>query len=979
MDAKPMPALVGRVRELAEIEAALGRLADGEPWLMQIVGEPGIGKSRLLAELCRRGEDRGYLVLDGRAAEFEQDVPFGLIVDALNDYLGSLAPAILRALDDELLAELGSVFPSLARHGVTGTARGEGIGRYRLHYAIRGVLERLAARQPMLLALDDVHWADAASVEVLTHLLRRFRGALLTAVSYRPVPTRLLSALEAAARGGDGTRVELAPLTTAQVRRLLRPDVDDATSRSLHHETGGNPFYIEQLVRAGAGGAGHRVPGPSRRGPDDPRGAVPRAVTAAIYQELQTVSETALVSLRSAAVAGESFEPELVSAIAEGGLSATLTALDELLAVDVIRPTEAPRRFRFRHPIVRRAVYDGAPPGWRIGAHARAARALADARAPARVVAHHIENSAVAGDESAIALLVEAGRDAAPRAPETAGRWLLAATRLLAPDADESRRLTLLAEAATALVYAGAYEEALEALDEAAGRLPAEQVQGRARLAARIAFAKRMSGRPLESRELVQRVLASLPPDGPGVLTLTLEIALDHYWRGEFASMYDVAHGVLVRARATDARLAAAWSAALCSLASISLHRLPDGIAELEEAEAICATLTDEQLAEQIDVAGYVAQAAAMLERTSDALDHARRGLRLAEVTGQSPFIPGLLVLETNALFMKGRIAEALAVAENATEAAILTGNEQFAVWALWADAVVSSVAGETDRALAGAREAVARCDRVAETFFSSLSRLHLAAALSAAGDAAAARVELAAFEAGPDQRLLDLRGAHGWELLISTQLSLRDLAAAAGSAELAEARARASALPQRIVTAVCARAAVRLAEDDAEGALEAAREAMAEAKSAGNPVLGARARALAGAALGRLGNRPRAIADLEQAERTLFACGARREADRAAQELRRLGRRSPRRPRGASSGAGTSALSAREREVAVLVAAGKRNRDVAAALFVSEKTVESHLARIYDKLGVRSRAALAAIIAGEAQPSAALATPQPE
>jgi len=75
----------------------------------------------------------------------------------------------------------------------------------------------------------------------------------------------------------------------------------------------------------------------------------------------------------------------------------------------------------------------------------------------------------------------------------------------------------------------------------------------------------------------------------------------------------------------------------------------------------------------------------------------------------------------------------ALAVAENATEAAILTGNEQFAVWALWADAVVSSVAGETDRALAGAREAVARCDRVAETFFSSLSRLHLAAALSAA------------------------------------------------------------------------------------------------------------------------------------------------------------------------------------------------------------------------------------------------------
>ncbi|MBV8944521.1 MAG: AAA family ATPase, partial [Solirubrobacterales bacterium] len=86
------PALVGRAREVVEIEEALNRLADGQPWMVQIVGEPGIGKSRLMAEVCRRGEDRGYLVLDGRAAEFERDIPFGLIVDALNDYLGSLEP-----------------------------------------------------------------------------------------------------------------------------------------------------------------------------------------------------------------------------------------------------------------------------------------------------------------------------------------------------------------------------------------------------------------------------------------------------------------------------------------------------------------------------------------------------------------------------------------------------------------------------------------------------------------------------------------------------------------------------------------------------------------------------------------------------------------------------------------------------------------------------------------------------------------------
>jgi DNA-binding CsgD family transcriptional regulator len=299
----------------------------------------------------------------------------------------------------------------------------------------------------------------------------------------------------------------------------------------------------------------------------------------------------------------------------------------------------------------------------------------------------------------------------------------------------------------------------------------------------------------------------------------------------------------------------------------------------------------------------------------------------------------------------------------------VLTGNDQFAMWALWADALACSAAGDTARALASAREAAARADRMAETFFSSLSRLHLAAALNAAGDAAGARAELAAFEVGPDQRLLDLRGGLGWELLIQTQLSVGEWHAAVESARTAEARARSSSLPQRTATAVCARAAVLLAGDDPPGAARAAREAIPLADSAGNPVLGARARALLGAALGRLGELEPAIAELEYAERTLSEAGAMREADAAAQELRRLGWRGPRRPRGgagARGSGGAGGLSPRELEVATLVASGKRNREVAAALFLSEKTVESHLARIYDKVGVRSRAALATILAGD-------------
>ena len=960
MEVKQQQALVGRTRELAEFDQTLARLATGEAWFLQVVGEPGIGKSRLLSELCRRAEDRGYLVLEGRAAEFERDIPFGVVVDALNDYLGSLEPTMLRAMDDDALRELGLIFPSLPRQPRTAEHAGDGTGRYRLHYAIRDVLERLTKRQPTVLALDDVHWADPASVDVIAHLLRRFRGPLLMAVAFRPRASRLLAVLDGTTRAGLGTRLEVEPLTSDEAHSLIGRDIDDTTRATLYRESGGNPFYLEQLARAGH--VGQDETGPAIAASVE---AVPRSVLAAINEELLVVSKESRLVLEAAAVAGEPFEPELVASIAERGLTSILAGLDELLEFDFIRPTAAPRRFRFRHPIVRRAVYDGMPQGWRIGAHARAAAALEAANAPAGARAHHVERSASAGDEQAIALLIEAGRAAASRAPAAAGEWLLAATRLLSRSEGE-RRLLLLAEAAGALTFAGAYDESLEVFDEAASLLPAERVKERAEVVAKIAFAKRMSGRQFESRELVQSTRDSLPPDSTPALVLTLELALDRYWRGEFELMHDVAAEVLRTACDRGEQLFVSWAAALCSTASVAQDRPTQGRLEFDQAESAFRQVSDQQLAAHIDVAGYLAQAAAAFELIDSALDHGRRGLRLARSTGQSPFIPGLLVVEANALFMKGRIREAVEVAETATDAAVLTGNDQFAVWALWADANVCSCAGQPDRALASAREAAARCERMPETFFSSLSRLHLAAALHAAGDAAGARVELAAFEAGAARRLLDLRGGSGWDLLIRTQLALGEIDAAEDSVAAAEARAMVMSLPQQTAIAACGRAAVELAREDSGAAAKTANGAMALGESSGNPLVAARARALLGTALGAAGESERAIAELDHAERTFSAFGALREADAVALELRRLGRRRRRRPRSRYRTTGIAGLSARERQVASLVAAGKRNRDVAAALFVSEKTVESHLARIYDKLGVNSRAALASIVASE-------------
>ena len=157
---------------------------------------------------------------------------------------------------------------------------------------------------------------------------------------------------------------------------------------------------------------------------------IPQAVADALAGELEALRPAARLVLQGAAVAGEPFDPELAAAAGEVPIGDALPALDELLTADLVRPGD-PRRFTFRHPLVRRAVYAGAGGGWRLGAHARVSSALQRRGATATLRAHHLQFCAQVGDEDAIAALVEAGRSAAQRAPATAARWFDAALRIL--------------------------------------------------------------------------------------------------------------------------------------------------------------------------------------------------------------------------------------------------------------------------------------------------------------------------------------------------------------------------------------------------------------------------------------------------------------------------------------------------------------------------------------------------------------------
>jgi ATP/maltotriose-dependent transcriptional regulator MalT len=565
------------------------------------------------------------------------------------------------------------------------------------------------------------------------------------------------------------------------------------------------------------------------------------------------------------------------------------------------------------------------------------------------------------GDETAIELLVGAARDAAPRAPATAGRWLLAAVDLLPLDSEAEIRAGLLAEAAGALTSAGAYEDSLLSLQEAISLAPPEKIEARAELIATLAYARRRSGRPFDSRAALEQALGSLREgDSTAAASVQLELALDRLWHEEFDAMLGLTECLVSMGRERGDLSLVSLAGSLSSLANSSEGRIADAAAELADAQAAYEAMADDELAKRIYASFYVSLAAVRLERADDALAHLNRGLDVARMTGQAATVIPWPAIAALSLVSKGRIGEAVAVARTAIDAGGLSRNDWRTVWAMEADALAAYWAGDTDRAIASSGEMVRR-SQSSHRFLSGTARIQLGGALYAAGDHEAAAAELAPLDVEGLWRLLDRNAAHGWDLLVRVRIALRDLDSAEAAVERALERAEAAGLSCQLATAGCCEASVMLARGDTGGASRQAREACETARAGGNPALRARARAVLGAALAADGRRDQASKELAGAERALAECGAVREADAAARELRRLGGRVRRaRPQRAS---GLATLTPRENEIASHVAMGESNREIASALFLSEKTVESHLVRAYAKLGVHSRSALTALI----------------
>jgi DNA-binding NarL/FixJ family response regulator len=924
--------LVGRNAELDSVERAIADVRAGGARTLGLLGEAGIGKSALLEELAAGAARAGLPVLVGRAAEQEREVPFALVVDALDEHAATLNPARLAAAGPELGLVLPSVGVGEPAAGSPSMGPGE---RFRLHRALRALLELLGRQRPFALLLDDLHWADQASVEFVVHLLRRPpRVAHLLAFALRPVdPTPLL--LDAARSAAGFEELRLRPLADDTARGLLPAALDPVVRDRMVREADGNPMFLLELGRLG----------------DRPDDGLPATLLAAVGREVAGLPAGARAMLAGAAVAGDPFDPDVAAAAAGLPPGEALDLLDTLAAADLVRPSPEGRTFAFRHPLVRRAVYEEAPPGWRLGAHERAAAVLARHGAEPALRAYHVERFARTGDEDALAVLVEAARAATATSPATTAHWYRAALRLL-PHDDTGRRAELLEALAFALTPAGRLQESRDALDEAMALAPPD---ARPRLVVAAVEADTLLGEYERAQQTLVQVLDKAPPRVRPLIVLQLaSIAL---LRGDGPAALAWATRAVAELDARQAPEALASAEAMVAVAHLASGEAAGE--SLVLARRRLAALDDAALVGHLNSAWSVGSALAMAERFADGLPVLARGVRLARATHQGHLVLRLSALASACELELLQLEPALDHVEAAEEAARLQGLDYELGLTLAQRALVLLAVGQRG----AAERAAAESDAL-------LARL----TAGALGQAARAGNALVRFEQEP-ARLLDTVGAlAGPELerlapphATAALLPLVRAAIAAGRLEEAERRAgrlrddaRRLELPSSAVRALRADAEVQLAKGNARAAMDLAGRAVAAAEEQGLPAETLESRLLAARAALSRGDRDGGLTGLQRVVAEAGAAGAALLRDAAARELRRAGTRVSAGARRSAAGAGRQALTDREREIADLVAQGRSNKEVARALFLSEKTVEHHLSRIYAKLAVRSRTELA-------------------
>ena len=491
----------------------------------------------------------------------------------------------------------------------------------------------------------------------------------------------------------------------------------------------------------------------------------------------------------------------------------------------------------------------------------------------------------------------------------------------------------------------------------------AEIADRRVRLIAACAACENLLGRHDAAHARLLAALDALEDQhGAAAAALHAELAADALYDSDFEAMRSWAARAVETARALEDRGLEALATALLCFAEYNLGHAAGAAAAREESAALLDALPDDQLALRLDALYYLGFAEYFCERYYDAIRHLRRGINTSRAVGQGQFVVPMQVGLAHALETRGRLAEAAETADAALEAARLAGNRQLIGWALVADAWMAAAAGDVDHARTAGDEAIALLDGLDDSVLTRATHAHLGVMWIDIGEIDRG---LDSFRAVgmPDFPSIE-PARRGWifAVLARAELARGDQAAAEAWAARSEETLEGLGLPLAETWLLHSRAAIAMAAGDAAGAAELALAAAERAESVEAPLPAARCRTLAGEALAASGRRDDGVRELVRAESELSALGAARYRDEAARELRRLGERVAARQR-RGGGEGLDALSGREREIAERVAEGRTNREIGAELFLSEKTVEGHLTRVFAKLGVTKRAEVAEVV----------------
>ncbi|WP_433337040.1 helix-turn-helix transcriptional regulator [Spirillospora sp. CA-294931] len=962
--------LIGRAAELGALVGALDRAAAERPGVVLVSGDAGVGKSHLVNALVLAARERGCTILTGQCAELGESMAYLPLADALWTAVRRESPetAELRAAV-EARPVLGRLLPD---GGGAGEPEGAGeLGQQQLFGATLGLLGELGRARPVLLVLEDLHWADRSTRHLLTFLsrvLQRERVCLVGTYRaddlhrrhpLRPVVAELL-------RLPNVSSVDVRPFRpgeTAEYLAALAAGGDPPTAEEIEHvhqRSEGNPFYAGELFTAPAGGADQ----------------LPSGLADLLLARVEQLSEDAAEVVRVAAVAGRRVNDEKVRRVSWLDQETVGAALREIVSHQLLVP-DGGVGYTFRHALLREAVYTDLLPGERTRLHAAFAALLSDGGSPAELAYH----SLAAHDlPTAFAASVRAGRDADRLgAPAEAAEHYDQALELweAVPDAAEAAgtdRISLALHAVRALGRAGEVRRAVHRLRRLLKAADPDDVRLGVKIREHLASYLQEIDCDEEAQNIAREAVAMLRPDPP---TVERAAALATYARTLFVSDPGEEMPALAEEAIAASRAAGAADAEASAQVTLGIYRerreAASDVAEVF-AKARDLAIKDGNHSVALRAAFHYARTKFDRGDLAGASVAADEGVRLTKDRGLEWSGAGTtmrclqyLIHYTGSDWVQARrLADDFAVQVVRTSEAQLSAYALFVEVAqgdatvaerlrwiepLWAgDGLLDYIArglatehalwnGDLDRAvehLEGAMATLAPNDvggiRIAATGL--WAHADRAARARAAGDAAGAAASVRA----ADELILVARGS----ATLTPAGQPRAWLGLEGRAWLARAEAE-------------------LLRAHGEHDPDAWRRVV-DAFDYGFDYEVARSRWRLAEALAERGEREEASAEWRAAVARAESLGA-LPLLRALKDLGARARLASAAPRPSGNGSGPlAALTVREREVLRLVAEGRNNREIAAALFISPKTASVHVSNILGKLGVHSRTQAAAL-----------------